>query len=63
VIKLASAYGFFFLRKDKTQFDSWYLKGMSDIPRIDMRETGADSAYKEIPDALLRARRMSRLTK
>jgi len=63
VIKLASAFAIAFLRKDMTQFDNWYVKGFADFSLINQREISADSSYKELPDALTRARRMARATK
>jgi len=63
VIKFATAFAFQFFKKDAANFDKWFLLGTGDISDIRQRELSADSYMKELPEALLRARRMSRHTK
>lgn len=63
VIKFATAYGFYYLRKDKTQFDIWFALGNKDLSEINKREIDSDSNYKELPNSYLRAKRIGRTTK
>ena len=62
VIKFATAYAFQFIKKDDTGFDKYFLMGMADLPKINLREINSDSLYKELPDPLTRRRRQTRFS-
>ena len=63
VINFAMAYGFYFLRKDQANFDKYFSLGMADCSKADFREKQADSSFRQLPDYLIRTRRMARFTK
>ncbi len=63
VTKLATAYAFYLMRKDKTQFDIWLKLGFIDFAKINQREQSGDHSYKPIPDSVIRQRRQARFTR
>ena len=63
VINFATAFAFQIIKKDSAMHDKYMMLGLADCSKIDLRELKADSSYKELPDALLRTRRSSRLSK
>ena len=63
VIDFATAFAFQIIKKDEKMHDKYYALGMADSARIDLRETKADSSYKELPPASIRNARSARLSK
>ena len=63
VIYFATAFAFQIVKKDEKMYDKFYVMGLANCQKIDLREKMADSNYREIPDSLTRARRSARFSK
>ena len=63
VIDFATAFAFQILKKDKEQHDKYYGLGLAECAKIDLRETNADSNFRELPPPSIRDARSQRLSR